>query len=501
MANITLRSTKGSPVTQTEIDTNFSTLDIRNRGILTKSVSANTTLTSDEADNFFLNISGTGNVTISVPNSFPKQWQVYNGTGAGAVIYIKTASGAVTVPCHNGIWTTIRSNGTEVSSGFGADVLYCDTQTAGTNNRTVATTQYTTTAVTNGTAGKVNRSGDTFTGNVGITGNLSATGTVSMSSAFTFRNRIINGCCRIAERGVGALSASPTFGTVDRFLAASGGSGLAGSITRADVNWTASRKALHLANVTVTSGQPYILYRIESNNIQDFNGKTVTFSCKIFHDFGTATPFNVILYKPNSLDNHGSVTTIGQFVTAQSVASGTVVTLTGSLTLGSTDAVNGLAFQVIPSNAITLTSKQIYYGDFHLELGLVVTPFELKPLPIEAIMCQRYFEKSYDPGVAPGSGSGIHSGMLEQIAINSVDFYSGYVITKFSTQKAKVPAMTFYNPDGISHGYYWNYSIGAVDNAVFNRFTTVNGFAVYGGSGTLQTNHIYATHWTADAEI
>lgn len=53
-------------------------------------------------------------------------------------------------------------------------------------------------------------------------------------------------------------------------------------------------------------------------------------------------------------------------------------------------------------------------GQVQLEFGSRATPFEPRPIGVEVALCQRYYEKSYDLGTAPGTitevGVHLHSG-------------------------------------------------------------------------------------------
>lgn len=225
------------------------------------------------------------------------------------------------------------------------------------------------------------------------TGDVTATGTIAMGSAYTFRNKIINGCCRVQQRGTIALTGAAQIGPVDRFIAACTGTGVSGTInanTGVGTSLT-SGNGIWLQSFSLTSGSPLIGTRMESKDTIQLNGKTVTFSCKLYHDFGSNTNFAASLYKANSVDNFGALTSIGAFATVSCISGGYTV-ISGSLTLASTDASNGLYIQIGLSAAQTITNKNIIVGDLQLEEGSIATPMEIRPYEVELAMCQRYYE-------------------------------------------------------------------------------------------------------------
>lgn len=111
----------------------------------------------------------------------------------------------------------------------------------------------------------------------------------------------------------------------------------------------------------------------------------------------------------------------------------------------------------------------------------------------ELLLCQRYYEKSYDldspPGTVTGSGA-------TQIVIAQQDTANEYRLsTKFSVRKrTSAPAMTIYNP-----------STGAA-NQIDSGATAVvvavgeNGFTSGKGPASGSSNSVYY-HWVADAEL
>ena len=128
---ITLRNTKGSPLTNTEMDTNISLLNSYSKGYLSKTITTSTTLTDTEAENYFFAISGTltADATITIPSILVKSWTVHNGTSGGFSITVRYATGAgITVL--NGTRATFYFDGTDMNNiSYSNNVRISDTGT------------------------------------------------------------------------------------------------------------------------------------------------------------------------------------------------------------------------------------------------------------------------------------------------------------------------------------------------------------------------------------
>jgi hypothetical protein len=128
---LTLRNTKGSPLTNTEMDTNISLLNSYSKGYLSKSITTSVSLTDAEADNYFFAISGTlsADATITIPSILVKSWTVHNGTTGGFNVTFKYATGAG-ITIQNGTRSTFYFDGTDMQSiSYSNTVRISDTGT------------------------------------------------------------------------------------------------------------------------------------------------------------------------------------------------------------------------------------------------------------------------------------------------------------------------------------------------------------------------------------
>ncbi len=224
------------------------------------------------------------------------------------------------------------------------------------------------------------------------------------------RNRIINGDMRVAQRGnVAVVVNTVQYGGCDRFTTAVTATTASGTIRQqTGMSGTVSGVAQAITGLT-TTGTTTIAWsqRIESANTYSLNGRQVTVQLKLWHDTGSTQTFTAGIYKANSVDNFGATTLIGS-TSSVSVPTSTWTTMTFTVTLGSTDASNGLLLYGAYNSIAAVTSKFFNIGDVQLEPGSVATSFETRPYGVELALCQRYYETGsqrfrIDP--FPGSGA------------------------------------------------------------------------------------------------
>lgn len=142
---------------------------------------------------------------------------------------------------------------------------------------------------------------------------------------------------------------------------------------------------------------------------------------------------------------------------------------------------------------------QVVLSAIQWELGLGATPFYARDPAIEQFLCQRYFEKSYDPDVVPGSVSAT-GWQAALIAAN------GYFLSDspgFRVTKRAVPAMTAYSFDTGAVGSFTEYNTtgSIIANRVANfGMIGTRGFEVR-SNGTATSGNAARYHWAADSEI
>jgi hypothetical protein len=253
-----------------------------------------------------------------------------------------------------------------------------------------------------------------------INSNTLADGAVlnSIASSVNFRNRIINGDMRIAQRGTSAFTADNTF-PVDRiniafatdggFSAQQDSSAPAGFIN--SVKWTTTTADADLG----TTQRALVMHNIEGTNVADLgwgtaNASAVTLSfwvrSSLTGTFGGSLansdqnrsyPFTYTISAANTWEQ--------KTITVPGDTTGTWVTGTGlglrirfSMGVGSSyrgtaGAWAGSDFRGATgeTNVMATLNATWFITGVQLEAGSVATPFERRPYGMELGLCQRYY--------------------------------------------------------------------------------------------------------------
>lgn len=179
---------------------------------------------------------------------------------------------------------------------------------------------------------------------------------------------------------------------------------------------------------------------------------------------------------------------------------------TGTITAGSGRRGVTLTPSGSGNMTVQMTATGVTYLRPKLERGSSATPFVPRPQALELLICQRYFEKSFQQGQTPALG---------QVAASFVGaVFTGSAVVKsqnvqFSVRKRATPSITLYPPpDGSSQtvgrwgawngGQFNSSSICTVRNANDSSFAVDIDF----GSGPASyAAYVIQGHWTADAEL
>jgi hypothetical protein len=210
-------------------------------------------------------------------------------------------------------------------------------------------------------------------------------GTSGLYQYVGFRNRFINGLFQVDQRNGGAAQTITAGGnlayTVDHWYAYSTGANIVGQ----QYNWQGGYQFTGAAGVTsVSFGQ-----RIESRYVVDLTNAVM--SIGLWSNSLTSVTWSV--YLCNTQDSCGSVSAPTHQLmstgtcTVSSVVSECVVPL--SFTGGNYPG-NGV--EVIFKTGVFASGNLVFSGA-QLEGGFVNTPFERRPLVLEQVLCQRYWQK------------------------------------------------------------------------------------------------------------
>lgn len=139
-----------------------------------------------------------------------------------------------------------------------------------------------------------------------------------------------------------------------------------------------------------------------------------------------------------------------------------------------------------------------------LETGEAATGFEARAFPDELNICERYFQKSFEYGVAPGDATSNNFRPL--MTAYNVSFANTQWI-EFTTRMRAVPSMqTFAGRGDIPPGR-WGWFDGASWRGAaeqnYDRLTEAGFISRIGDPGAFNTGSCYLVtgHWTADAEL
>lgn len=335
---------------------------------------------------------------------------------------------------------------------------------------------------------------------INANGDITAAGTLAMGTQFSFRNKMINGGFDVWQRGTSSTDWAGDFALLicDRYRLGYD----TGSIP---TGRTISRQEFTLGQTDVP-GDPryYFQYTfpnlgtpsnylrsdiVDPTGVRMLAGKTCTLSfwakcasgtmaigASIAQEFGSGGSPSAGIYP--SYTAFTATTTWQRFTITRTLSS-----ITGK-TLGSNNDSRIWPYIILPTNA----AGTINLANLQLEEGSLATPFERKPFQVELAMCQRYYEKSYNYDVFPGTLTfGGAPGSIGRMARPSVSF---------RVEKAIVPNVTIYNPrTGAS---------GAVDNngantAVSAAEAGTTGFCLSGAIAAGTDNDI-RWQWVAVSE-
>jgi hypothetical protein len=258
----------------------------------------------------------------------------------------------------------------------------------------------------------------------GSSGNLTVTGTMVAGSSYAWRNAIINGDMRIWQRGTSAAGSYPTY-LADRWMnyRAVAGSTFSRQTFNDATNvpgiQTCQRIQRDSGNTSTTA--IYISQSVETLNSIPFVGQSVTLSfyARAGANFSAASG-NMTFEIVSGTGTDQNV--IAGFTGQTNVAAGTRTLTTTWQRFTATGTVSSSATQ-LAVNLYYIPVGTAGAADFmeitgvQLEVGTVATPFERRDYGRELIMCQRYFQKSYPVGNAPGNTDG--AGLVGGTAMNN----------------------------------------------------------------------------------
>ncbi len=200
----------------------------------------------------------------------------------------------------------------------------------------------------------------------------------------SFRNKIINGDMRIAQRGNLPYAGTAAGFTFDRWYLRKSNSNN-NPISKLDEQEVLDLGKVSVLKVENFADSAWIGQKIESFSVLPLANKTVTVSFYAKADTNTSG-FRVFLHESNFNSTHGSpyfsydvpITTSWQ-------------KFSYSMTIGDLVAVDDNAYLNLGFGQSS-TNTTVYLTGIQLEEGSVATPFEHRPIGVELSLCQRYYQ-------------------------------------------------------------------------------------------------------------
>ncbi len=346
-------------------------------------------------------------------------------------------------------------------------------------------------------------------------------------------NRIINGDMRIDQRNAGASGSSGGY-TIDRwlYLATQTSKGTWQRFTAGAAGYAATGFPYNLMFTSSSAFTPAAAdafsfqQRIEADMVSDFlwgtaNAQPVTVSfwvsSSLTGTFGAAIttgsrsyPFSYSYAAANVWQKF--VINIPGDTAGTWVLSGNATAFSLNFDLGSGANFRGSANAWASANLVGVTGAVSVVGTngatfnvtgVKLETGNVATSFNRQSLARSLADCQRYYEKSYNDSVTPGTvtGSGQFLCYVTNLPGTVTVAIGGGSFVPFKVSKRSAPTIHFYSPTTGAIDKIRDQNSGGAD-------ITVNGTTI--GSNGIQWNTAGAFvvnvlnmvgHWTADAEL
>ena len=212
------------------------------------------------------------------------------------------------------------------------------------------------------------------------------TGLLSWTTIQPGKNAIINGDCRVNQRGTAytlikdayTWDASDLYGP-DRHEGMATGTAVSAGTWGQTVTATAGHSgyAFTFAGVTLTgTGILYHRHRIAAKDACEFKNQIASFGCYVWQDTGASHNYTIYVRKANAADNFSAVTEIGhsaaQSVPGGGVSPGTFIKFEG-LSMG--DCSNGIEVE-IKNECGAITTNNFEQTELQFEKGSVCTAFE-----------------------------------------------------------------------------------------------------------------------------
>ena len=361
----------------------------------------------------------------------------------------------------------------------------------------------------------------------GTTG-ITLDGQFNSASTFGFKNRLINSAMVIDQRNAGAaVTPSSTGGTyiLDRWNTFNSQASKftfqqnAGSVTP-PVGFKNYFGATSLSAYTVGASESFSVRQfIEGYNASDLsfgtaNASIVTLSfwvrSSLTGSFGGALHNGADRFYPFSYTISSANTWEQKTVTVTGDTSGTWSTTTGTglavqFSLGAGASVSGTAGAWTGSTALQPTGSTsvvgtngatFYITGVQLEKGSTATSFDYRPYGTELVLCQRYYQKSYNTDVAPGTNTTVGTVTFREYSTNT--FLPNFATRLNTPLRATPTVVNWYTTNGILNSV----SVAAGSNTIntlYDYGMNSTGWMLINGS--VSSGSQITAHYVVSAEL
>jgi len=476
-------------------------------------------------------------MTVIRPNSisgitsitgFGGDIKIFRADGTAADVTVNNITSGIITGTHYGSGANLTSLPAGQLTGTVADARLTTVSSSKLSGALPALDGSALTGVGIGTEGSVNTSGI-----------ITATAFIPTAGQLSHRNLIINGAMNVAQRG--STSTSDGYATVDRFQVSYGGADEAPTQAQVDIDSATTpytlgfRKALKITNGNQTGGagtgdRLRYIYKVEAQDIATSGWNYVSSSSFITLSFWVKSSVAQNFYgrlqtEDGTARNYpyetGTLTANTWTKITKTIPGNTSPTLdfdnnngtgliiepiiawygtdyTGSMSLNTWATYSDRTpdFGAAMDDWYTTNDATLEITGVQLEVGSVATPFEHRSFGEELLRCQRYYEKSYPQGIAPGETSYFSGSFTRRDG--SASSVVRYYDVNYKVVKRATPNITIYNP---STG---NTASCRLDSGSYSAAPSSQADArmmVYSNTGSPPSHYGIFFHYTLDAEL
>jgi len=348
-------------------------------------------------------------------------------------------------------------------------------------------------------------------------------GVASPPNSMGFRNRILNGDCRIDQRNAGAsVTANDNVFPVDRFAFSmtQSSKGTGQRSTTAPAGFTNSLLFTSSSAYSVLAADQFaIVHKIEGFNVSDLgwgtaSAQSVTLSfwvrSSLTGTFGGALqnsaanrsyPFTYTISAANTFE-YKTITIAGDTTGTWLTDNGIGIRVFISLGMGSTSsgtagvwAASNFQSATGATSVVGTNGATFYITGVQLEAGSVASPFERRDYGRELMMCQRYYQKSYNTDVAPGTNTTTGA---KTSRVYNTDTFLPQMETRLLVSMRASPTVTWYTTAGTSGSI----NVGGGTNTINTQYdTAMNSTGWFYVNGSVASGNQITGHFVASVEL